>query len=200
MIDPVPMTDTDVRTSGAQQALVDLVAVEESWDGLVRVSVGAFGDLRELHLDPRTARDAAALAADVMHTVRTAAAGAAESAQRLVPDLMPGTTTHDVDLAFDPVLYQLDRRTSAHIDYAAFRRYVTALRDRTRDLVETADSDDGLITATVSGRGTLLDLTLDPRALRDRDTNELAADILATVRRATAQLGDQMTAISRRLA
>lgn len=200
------MTDTDVRTSDVHQALMDLVAVEESWDGLVRVSVGAFGDLRELHLDPRTARAAPALAEDVLRTVRTAAATAAESALRLVPDLMPGRAPkHTIDLAFDPVLYQLDHRIAhddgtVHLDYPAFRRYVAALRDRTRDLTATADSDDGLITATVSGRGTLLDLTLDPRALRDRDTNGLAADLLATVRRATAQLGDRMTAISRRLA
>lgn len=70
------------------------------------------------------------------------------------------------------MLDELDRRIAAppaaglRVDYAGFRRYVRTLRDRTLDLRETAESDDGLVTAAVGGRGELLDLTLDERVQR----------------------------------
>jgi DNA-binding protein YbaB len=200
MSDSVPMIETRAGTP----ALADLVAVEETRDGQVRVTVGAFGDLRELHLDPRVfqTRDAAALAADIVAIARAAADSAAEHG---VAALGRRERHEDIDLAFDPVLDDLDRRIAAppadglRIDYAGFRRYLVTLRDQTLDLRETAESGDGLITATVGGRGELLDLTLDWRVHRDRTSTDLAEDILATVRLAAEQIGHRVAAISRRI-
>lgn len=212
MPDPVAVIDTPTGGS-PHQALVDLVAVEESWDGLVTVTVGAFGDLRDLRLDPRIIRnaDAGVLAGDILRATRAAAAAVEEQAAGLAPRLLPGHRRHDdVDLAFDPVLHELDRRIAAPpppadgdrpviggVDYERFRRRVVALRDQARELRESAESDDGLVTVTVGGHGELLDLALDPRVFRESHASELAATILSTVRRATARVGERYSAIFR---
>jgi DNA-binding protein YbaB len=49
------------------------------------------------------------------------------------------------------------------------------------DGAETAESDDGLVVATVGGRGDLRSLWLDPRIYRCRDAEALADDILRTI-------------------
>ncbi|MCC8246414.1 YbaB/EbfC family nucleoid-associated protein [Saccharothrix luteola] len=83
--------------------LADLAATACSPDGLVRVTAGALGDLRELHLDPRHHRtqDADALGGTILATVRAAADNAARTSD--------GTAPPDaVDLLFDPVLRAFD--------------------------------------------------------------------------------------------
>jgi DNA-binding protein YbaB len=197
------MIDTDVRRRGAShRALTELVAVEETRDGLATVTVGVLGDLRDLRFDPRVARcrDAGALAETVMRTVRAAAAAVHRSSAGLVAQLVPDHPLGaEVDLLFDPMLYQLDRRiaatgeSDAGFDYRGLRQRVLAMRDLAEDLRETMTSPDGQITATVSGRRALVDLTLGRRATSTRHADQLADDILATVRRATARVGEQLT-------
>ncbi|MEU4603390.1 YbaB/EbfC family nucleoid-associated protein [Kribbella sp. NPDC023972] len=48
----------------------------------------------------------------------------------------------------------------------------------------TAESADGLIEATVSTRGVLTELILDPRVYRELDTDDLATQIRAAVNNA----------------
>lgn len=98
--------------SQPQDPLLDLSATAESPDGLIEVTVGAFGELRELHLDPRIQRrqDAEALAAAILATVRAAAGTAADLTFDLVRDqLAPGATRAEADLLFGPALRELDR-------------------------------------------------------------------------------------------
>jgi len=54
-----------------------------------------------------------------------------------------------------------------------------------------ATSDDGLVSATVDGRGRLVELYLDDRVLRTTDSRALAATILDTVRAAARSAAHQ---------
>ncbi|GAA2843959.1 YbaB/EbfC family nucleoid-associated protein [Crossiella cryophila] len=63
---------------------------------------------------------------------------------------------------------------------------VRRLRAGMRDITGTADSPDGLISATVGARGELLELELNPRVYRQPDSELLAADIVETIQRAVA--------------
>lgn len=56
----------------------------------------------------------------------------------------------------------------------------------------TAESADGLIEATVSARGELTDLILDPRALRDLDSRTLADEIRTAVNDARGRAQDEV--------
>lgn len=67
------------------------------------------------------------------------------------------------------------------------------------DVRVTAESDDGLIRATVSGRGELLDLDLDPRIYRAPDSRALATAITATVRQAKRQAAERAAVHTRRV-
>ncbi|WP_431436325.1 YbaB/EbfC family nucleoid-associated protein [Actinophytocola sp.] len=69
----------------------------------------------------------------------------------------------------------------------AFRR----VQEKLVDIEVTAESDDGLIAATVGARGELRALDLDPRLYRDPDATALAENILATVRAAADTAGRQ---------
>lgn len=62
------------------------------------------------------------------------------------------------------------------------------LRDVTADIEATADSPDGLISATVNSRGDLVKLELDDRIYRTADSVALAATITATIQAAAAEL------------
>ncbi|GAA2842299.1 YbaB/EbfC family nucleoid-associated protein [Crossiella cryophila] len=72
-------------------------------------------------------------------------------------------------------------------DLREWRRMLLALRELSDTVTAAADSADGLITATVSARGELLDLWLDQRIYRRSDSARLAADITGTVREAACQ-------------
>jgi DNA-binding protein YbaB len=55
---------------------------------------------------------------------------------------------------------------------------------RTRQIESAATSPDGLITATVDGRGRLLDLWLDERIYRTQDSRAFARVVIDTIRTA----------------
>lgn len=77
-------------------------------------------------------------------------------------------------------------------DLEALERDVRALQTALQDTRETAESPDGLVTATANARGELVELTLDPRIYRTPDSAALAADITAAVREAAAQAHQQV--------
>jgi DNA-binding protein YbaB len=56
----------------------------------------------------------------------------------------------------------------------------------------TADSADGLIEATVSARGELAELIIDPRVLRDFDSQTLADEIRTAVNDARSRAQDEV--------
>src|SRR5262245_44247757 len=72
-------------------------------------------------------------------------------------------------------------------DLEALERQVLKLRDALDDTECTAETADGLIEATVNGRGNVLGLRLDPRIYRNQDCEVLAAGILEAIRKATEQ-------------
>ncbi|WP_165777486.1 YbaB/EbfC family nucleoid-associated protein [Amycolatopsis antarctica] len=60
----------------------------------------------------------------------------------------------------------------------------------------SGECPDGLVTATVDGRGELLALDLDPRIYREHDTRALGARILAAVGEANADARRQVAAVA----
>ncbi|ONI67114.1 hypothetical protein BWI15_28515 [Kribbella sp. ALI-6-A] len=95
-----------------QQELGRVRATADSDDGLVSATVGGRGELLDLVLDPRIYRstDSTALAETILGTVRDAVELAADEAFELTRDVLSAKATRDrADLAFDPLLEQLDR-------------------------------------------------------------------------------------------
>lgn len=176
-----------------------MVAAAESPDGLVEVTAGVFGDLRGLWLDPRADLDG--VGARVLLATRIAAAAAAWSAAGVPRGTPLG------DLAFDPVLREIDRRIaeprpsavdgrpSPVLDHRALRRELERVRDAIAEIRETARSTDGAVTVTVGGRGELLDLVVDRRS-RHATAAVLADRVLATSRLAVARVGDRLRGVS----
>lgn len=80
------------------------------------------------------------------------------------------------------------------IDWRVWRGRLVALQEQVGAATASAESDDGLITATVGGRGELLALTLDPRVFRVADSRLLAARITRTVRDAVEQVRARVAA------
>ncbi|WP_328452897.1 MULTISPECIES: YbaB/EbfC family nucleoid-associated protein [unclassified Amycolatopsis] len=126
--------------------------MSESPDGTVRATLGERGELVRLWLDPRLLREPDRLAARVLDTVAA-----------------------DAEFDFEPLLRELD-------GFPALRDSLERFRDELPGVRETAFSDDGLISATVTGDGRLADLEVSPRACHD--SKALATVIVATVRRA----------------
>jgi DNA-binding protein YbaB len=83
--------------------------------------------------------------------------------------------------------------TGRFAEYARLAEQVKAMRDRVDEIRGTGYSDDGLITATVGGRGELLELELDPRIYREQNSAELAAKIVSTIREAAADAEQEAT-------
>jgi DNA-binding protein YbaB len=207
----VTVTRLEAHT-GAPAGLADVVAVEESRDGLVKVTAGVLGDLRGLRLDPRIHYDpdADALAARILRT-HQAAADRAWRSGTAVAGLPPDTRPGEVDLIFDPVLDDLGRRIADPrrdgsdgrpvladcVDYRSLRGYFLQMREEASRVCETAVSGDRLVAATVSGQGELLGLALDHRIYRAYHTAGLAEQILTMARRAAVQAGDRLAAISK---
>lgn len=92
---------------------------------------------------------------------------------------------------------ELRPRLGAVIDYERLRSDLCALRDQLPEVRETVESDDGLIRATIGGKGELLDLQLDPRVFRIHDFRALAEDIVATVHRAAEATRDRVYVLTR---
>jgi DNA-binding protein YbaB len=99
-----------------------------------------------------------------------------------VADMADRDANHALRARFDDVYGQYHRLRSGMDD----------MQRRLAELRVSADSDDGLIRATVGPRGQLLDLRLDRRIYRDMDAGELGRKIVATVERATAQTSEQV--------
>ncbi|MGA8112392.1 MAG: YbaB/EbfC family nucleoid-associated protein [Actinocatenispora sp.] len=86
----------------------------------------------------------------------------------------------------------------AHIDelmdqYRTMRDNVSAMQEQVREIVGTAESEDGLVRASVGYRGDLSGLEIDPRVLRSYDSLTLSETILAVAQAATTDLRRQMT-------
>jgi DNA-binding protein YbaB len=73
------------------------------------------------------------------------------------------------------------------VDYEQIADEVETIQRKLADIRVTADSDDGLITATVDACGELIELTLDPRIYRAPDSHKLSAAIAETIQRAVRQ-------------
>ncbi|GGT04945.1 YbaB/EbfC family nucleoid-associated protein [Nonomuraea spiralis] len=71
--------------------------------------------------------------------------------------------------------------------FMRMQREATDLNARAQAIQVTEKSADGLVSATVSVRGELIRLDLDPRLYRRPDARGLADAITDTIRRATAK-------------
>ena len=88
------------------------------------------------------------------------------------------------------------------MDPAAYRRFaddLRAVRQGMAGIRASADSPDGLVTATVGARGELLTLELNPRVYRESDAAALSGRITATVAEAVRLAQDQVVALTRRV-
>lgn len=72
---------------------------------------------------------------------------------------------------------------------------VDDLQEQAMTVTGKGQSDDGLITATVGPRGHLVDLAIDPRALRRPDAKAIAAQIVAATTRAVHEANRQTSEI-----
>jgi DNA-binding protein YbaB len=99
-----------------------------------------------------------------------------------VADMADRDANHALRARFDDVFGQYQRLRSGMDD----------LQQRLAALQVSAESDDGLIRATVGPRGQLIDLRLDRRIYRDMDAAELGRKIVATTEKAAAQVAEQV--------
>ncbi|MFI7120812.1 YbaB/EbfC family nucleoid-associated protein [Amycolatopsis sp. NPDC049868] len=96
-----------------QRRMAEIRATAESDDELISATVGGYGELVELRLDPRVFRtpDSTGLAQAITKTVQRAAELAHEEGFGVISDLFPaGVTAEEADLRLGPVLHELDRR------------------------------------------------------------------------------------------
>jgi len=99
-----------------------------------------------------------------------------------VPDRADRDANHALRARLDDVVGQYQRLRSGLDD----------VQRRLTELQVSADSEDGLIRATVGPRGQLLDLRLDRRIYRDMDAAELGRRIVATVEQAAARAATEV--------
>ena len=97
-------------------------------------------------------------------------------------DMADRDANHALRARFDDVFGQYQRLRSGMDD----------LQQRLAALQVSAESEDGLIRATVGPRGQLIDLRLDRRIYRDMDAAELGRKIVATTEKAAAQVAEQV--------
>jgi DNA-binding protein YbaB len=88
---------------------------------------------------------------------------------------------------------------SRRAEYTALAELACQVRDEMDSLEAVADSADGLVRATVGGRGELLALDLDPRIFRDPDSLALSEKILETVQAANERAHRRMVRLAKRL-
>ncbi len=173
-------------------------------DGLVHVTVGAHGELLDVRLDPRVSRqtDGVALAGTVVRAAAAARVRAEAEAGELVRPLTDRRRGEPVDIRFDPVLAEIERLLAeppelprldgqpspGEHDLPALRTDLMRAQARLREVRATAVSRDGQVTVTVGGRGELLGLELDDRALRRSDSRALAGAVVATAKDAFAKV------------
>jgi DNA-binding protein YbaB len=99
-----------------------------------------------------------------------------------VADMADRDANHALRARFDDVFGQYQRLRSGMDD----------LQQRLAELQVSAESEDGLIRATVGPRGQLIDLRLDRRIYRDMDAAELSRKIVTTTEQAAAQMAEQV--------
>jgi DNA-binding protein YbaB len=87
------------------------------------------------------------------------------------------------------------RFDEVHGQYQRLRSGLDEIQRRLTDMRVGAESDDGLVGATVDARGQLTDLRLDRRAYRCLDSVELSRTIVDTVQAATARAGHEVEAL-----
>ena len=97
-------------------------------------------------------------------------------------DMADRDANHALRARFDDVFGQ----------YQRLRSGMDEMQQRLAALQVTAESEDGLIRATVGPRGQLIDLRLDRRIYRDMDAAELGRKIVATTEQAAAQAAEQV--------
>ncbi|RSM67770.1 hypothetical protein DMB66_15035 [Actinoplanes sp. ATCC 53533] len=97
-------------------------------------------------------------------------------------DMADRDANHALRARFDDVFGQYQRLRSGMDD----------MQRRLAELQVSAESDDGLIRATVGPRGQLIDLRLDRRIYRDMDAAELSRKIVTTTEQAAAQMAEQV--------
>ncbi len=83
--------------------------------------------------------------------------------------------------------------------YDTMRRSMTAVHERMREISGSAESPDRMVKVTVCPRGTLTDLSIDPKAYRKLSPSQLAETILATARKATQDANGQQEELLRPL-
>lgn len=79
-------------------------------------------------------------------------------------------------------------------EYEQLAEEVESLRRTIARTQETADSADGLVSATVGGNGELVELWLDPRIYRAPDSAALATTITETIHQAARQVEERIFA------
>ena len=97
-------------------------------------------------------------------------------------DMANRDANHALRARFDDVFGQYQRLRSGMDD----------MQQRLAELRVSAESEDGLIRATVGPRGQLIDLRLDRRIYRDMDAGELSRKIVTTTEQASAQMAEQV--------
>lgn len=97
-------------------------------------------------------------------------------------DMADRDANHALRARFDDVFGQYQRLRSGMDD----------IQRRLAELRVSAESDDGLVRATVGPRGQLVDLRLDPRAYRELSPEELSRAVVATVTKAAARTAQQV--------
>lgn len=97
-------------------------------------------------------------------------------------DMADRDANHALRARFDDVFGQYQRLRSGMDD----------MQQRLAELQVSAESDDGLIRATVGPRGQLIDLRLDRRIYRDMDAAELGRKIVTTTEQAAARMAEQV--------
>ncbi|GAA2427752.1 hypothetical protein GCM10010191_45830 [Actinomadura vinacea] len=82
------------------------------------------------------------------------------------------------------------------VDIWKLRDDLRTIRERADTVQATAESEDGLVSATVGSRGRLLHLDLDVRIFRAPDSRALAATISETLGRAREKAGKDLAALA----
>ena len=88
-----------------------------------------------------------------------------------------------------------ERLADVHGRYTRLRSELDELRRRLATMQVSAESDDGMVRATVGPRGELVGLILDRRVHRNYDAARLAHTILVTARRAGERSADEVRAL-----
>jgi len=76
--------------------------------------------------------------------------------------------------------------------YQRLRSGLDDIQRRLKEMQVSAESEGGLIKATVDARGQLAELRLDRRVYRDMDADQLAREIVATVKKATVRTAEEV--------